>query len=150
MIGAIKKTLETGFVLDGFPRTVNQAEELDKALVSAGQKIDTVLNLKVDHEVVARRMTGRRSCPQCGAVYHIENLKPKVEGICDNDGAKLIQRPDDSLEVVSNRLKTYRRQTEPVVDYYEKNNMVCNIDANKDVDEVTDLVFENLYALVKA
>jgi adenylate kinase len=150
MISAIKKTLETGFVLDGFPRTVNQAEELDKALVSAGQKIDTVLNLKVNHEVVARRITGRRSCPQCGAVYHIESLKPKVGGICDNDGAKLIQRPDDSLEVVSNRLKTYRRQTEPVVDYYEKNNTVCNIDANKDVDEVTDLVFENLDALVKA
>jgi len=150
MVGAIKKTSETGFVLDGFPRTVNQAEELDKALVSAGQKIDTVLNLKVKREVVARRMTGRRSCPQCGAVYHIENLKPKVEGRCDNDGARLIQRLDDSLEVVANRLRTYRRQTEPVVDYYKKNNMVCDIDTNKDAGEVTDLIFENLDALVKA
>jgi adenylate kinase len=150
MVGAIKKAPETGFVLDGFPRTVNQAEELDKALVSAGQKIDTVLNLKVAHQVVARRMTGRRSCPQCGAVYHIENLKPKVEGICDNDGATLIQRPDDCLEVVANRLKTYHRQTEPVVDYYKKNNTVCDIDANEDADEVSELIFENLDALIKA
>jgi len=150
MVGAIKKAPETGFVLDGFPRTVNQAEELDKALVSAGQKIDTVLNLKVKREVVAQRMTGRRSCPQCGAVYHIENLKPKVEGICDNDGTTLIQRPDDCLEVVANRLKTYHRQTEPVVDYYKKNNTVCDIDANEDADEVSELIFVNLDALVKA
>ena len=150
MVGAIKNTSETGFVLDGFPRTVNQAEELDKALVSAGQKIDTVLNLKVKREVVAQRMTGRRSCPQCGAVYHIENLKPKVEGICDNDGTTLIQRPDDCLEVVANRLKTYHRQTEPVVDYYKKNNTICDIDANEDADEVSELIFENLDALVKA
>ena len=150
MVDAIKKTPETGFVLDGFPRTVNQAQELDKALFSAGQKIDTVLNLKVDHEVVARRMTGRKSCPQCGAVYHIKTLKPRVEGICDNDGAKLIQRPDDGLEVVANRLKTYQKQTEPVVVYYKKNNTVCGIDANRDADEVTDLIFENLDALIKA
>ncbi len=150
MVDAIKNTSETGFVLDGFPRTVNQAEELDKALVSAGQKIDTVLNLKVKREVAAQRMTGRRSCPQCGAVYHIENLKPKVEGICDNDGTTLIQRPDDCLEVVANRLKTYHRQTEPVVDYYKKNNTICDIDANEDADEVSELIFENLDALVKA
>jgi adenylate kinase len=94
-------------------------------------------------------MTGRRNCPQCGAVYHIENLKPKAEGICDNDGATLIQRPDDSLDVVANRLKTYHRQTEPVVDYYKKNNTVYDIDANKDADDVTALLFENLDALAK-
>jgi len=133
MVGAIKKVPEPGFVLDGFPRTINQAEELDKALVSAGQKIDTVL-----------------SCPQCGAVYHIKTLKPRVEGICDNDGAKLIQRPDDGLEVVANRLKTYQKQTEPVVVYYKKNNTVFDIDANRDADEVTNLIFENLDALIKA
>ena len=150
MVGAIKKVPEPGFVLDGFPRTVNQAEELDKALVSAGQKIDTVLNLKLDNHVVAQRLTGRRSCPQCGAVYHIKTLKPRVEGICDNDGAKLIQRPDDGLEVVANRLKTYQKQTEPVVFYYKKNNTVFDIDANRDADEVTDLIFENLDALIKA
>ena len=147
MSAAISKAARSGFVLDGFPRTVNQATELDKSLVCSGRKIDTVLNLKIDDEVVARRMTGRRSCPKCGAVYHIENLKPKVEGICDNDGARLIRRPDDSLEVVENRLKTYHQQTRPVVDYYKENNTVLNIDANKDANEVSVLVFENLDAL---
>ena len=96
-------------------------------------------------------MTGRRSCPQCGAVYHIERFKPKVEGMCDNDGTRLIQRPDDSDEVVANRLKTYHLQTEPVVDYYNKNNgIVYDIDANKDADEVSALVFEKLDALDRA
>jgi adenylate kinase len=147
MAGAIKKAAQGGFVLDGFPRTVNQAEQLDKSLACNGKRIDAVLNLKVDDRMVAERMTGRRSCPRCGAVYHIENLKPKAEGVCDNDGAALIQRPDDSLEVVANRLKTYHRQTEPVVDYYRKNNTVYDIDANKDADDVTALLFENLDVL---
>jgi adenylate kinase len=149
MAAAIKKTSKSGFVLDGFPRTVNQAERLDKSLACNGKKIDAVLNLKVDDRMVAERMTGRRSCPKCGAVYHIENLRPKIDGICDKDGTKLVQRPDDSLEVVTNRLKTYHRQTEPVVDYYRKNNTVYDIDANKDVNEVTALLFENLDAFAK-
>ncbi len=151
MAGAIKKAPEAGFILDGFPRTVNQADELDKSLASTNKKIDAVLNLKIDDRIVAERMTGRRSCPQCGAVYHIENLKPKVEEICDNDGARLVQRPDDSPEVVANRLKTYHQQTEPVVDYYRNSNnsAVYDIDANKDADEVSVLVFEKLDALVK-
>lgn len=150
MAGAIKKAPDTGFVLDGFPRTVNQAAELDKSLALAGQKIDAVLNLKVDDQVVAGRMTGRRGCPECGAIYHIEKLKPKVEGICDNDGTELIQRPDDSLEVVANRLKTYHQQTEPVVDYYKSNGTVYDIIADGSVDEVTDLVFKKLDALFLA
>ena len=149
MADEIKKAPKAGFVLDGFPRTVEQAGELDKALASNGQKIDIVLNLKVDDDVVAQRMTGRRSCPECGAVYHIENLKPKVEGICDNDGTELVQRTDDGLEVVANRLKTYHLQTEPVVDYYRNSSAVYDIDANKDADETTALVFEKLDSLVK-
>lgn len=149
MAGAIKKAPQAGFVLDGFPRTVNQADRLDKSLACNGKRIDVVLNLKVDDRMVAQRMTGRRSCPKCGAVYHIENLRPKAEGICDNDGSTLIQRSDDSLEVVKNRLKTYHRQTEPVVDYYRKNNTVCDIDANKDADDVTALLFENLGTFAK-
>ena len=148
MVGAIKKTPKSDFILDGFPRTIKQADELDKSLACSGQKMDVVLNLKIDDRIVAERMTGRRSCPQCGAVYHIENLKPKVEGICDNDGARLIQRPDDSLEVVENRLKIYHRQTEPVVDCYKKNNTVYDINANGDANEVSTLIFENLDALV--
>jgi adenylate kinase len=150
MAEAIKQTPDAGFILDGFPRTVNQATELAKSLASANQKMDVVLNLKIDDHVVVQRMTGRRSCTQCGAVYHIENLKPKVEGICDNDGTRLIQRPDDSAEVVANRLETYHQQTELVVDYYKKNSSaVFDIDANKSVDEVSALVFEKLDALAK-
>jgi adenylate kinase len=149
MVGAIKKAPQVGFVLDGFPRTVNQADRLDKALACSGKRIDAVLNLKVDDRIVAQRMAGRRSCPKCGAVYHIENLRPKVRGICDNDGTTLIQRPDDGFTVVANRLKTYHRQTEPVVDYYRKNNTVYDIDANKDVDDVTAQLIENLDTIAK-
>ena len=149
MIDAIKKAPEAGFILDGFPRTVNQAVELDKLLSLNEQEIDAVLNLKIDEKVITKRMTGRRSCPKCGAVYHIENLKPKVEGVCDNDGTKLIQRPDDSPKVVANRLKTYHHQTKPVVDYYKNNGTVYNIDANSSADEVSAHIFEKLDALVK-
>jgi len=148
MAGAIKKAADSGFVLDGFPRTVNQAVELDKALTLAGQKINAVLNLEVNDQLIVRRMAGRRSCPKCGAVYHVENLKPKAEGICDNDGAKLVQRPDDNAEVVAKRLKTYHQQTEPVVAYYKNNNTVYDIDANSTADEVTAAIFENLDAMV--
>ena len=151
MADAIRNAPDAGFILDGFPRTINQAVQLDKSLACSGQKIDAVLNLEIDDEVVVRRMTGRRSCPQCGAVYHVENLKPKVEGICDNDGTTLVQRSDDSAEVVANRLKTYHLQTEPVVDYYKKNSStVYDIDANKDADEVSASVFEKLEVLAKA
>jgi len=149
VIDEIKRTPSAGFVLDGFPRTVEQARELDKALAENGQKIDIVLNLKIDDNIVAQRMTGRRSCPKCGAVYHTENLKPKVEGICDNDGTELIQRPDDGPEVVANRLRTYHLQTEPVVDYYKNNQTVYDINANKNADETTALLFEKLDALVE-
>ncbi|MFA5238810.1 MAG: adenylate kinase [Phycisphaerae bacterium] len=149
MAGVIEKAPQAGFVLDGFPRTVNQAEKLDKSLASNGKKIDAILNLKVDDQKVAQRITGRRSCPKCGAVYHIENLRPKVEGICDKDGTKLTQRPDDSLEVVTARLRAYHQQTEPVVDYYKKNNTVYDIDADKNIDEVSVLLLKNLDALAE-
>lgn len=148
MVDAIKKAPDVGFILDGFPRTVNQATELTKSLAWANQKIDAVLNFKIDDQIVFQRMAGRRSCPQCGAVYHIETFKPKVEGVCDTDGAKLIQRPDDSGEVVANRLETYHLQTEPVIDYYKKNSStVYDFDAKKDAEEVSALVFVKLDAL---
>ena len=150
MAGAISKSPQSGFVLDGFPRTVEQAVELDKLLALTGKKIDVVVNLKIADEEVAARMTGRRSCPECGAVYHIENLKPKVEGKCDKDGTELIQRPDDSLEVVQSRLKTYHEQTEPVVDYYKNNGTVYGIDCGESADEVSELIFKRLNALVEA
>lgn len=144
MAAAIKKADSTGYILDGFPRTLVQSEELNKALAAAGKKIDIVLNLKADDEIVIKRITGRRSCPKCGAVYHIENLKPKVEGLCDKDAAELIQRLDDSREVVANRLRTYYAQTAPVAGFYQKDGLVCDIDANEDADEVTATIFEKL------
>lgn len=148
MAGAVKKAGH-GYVLDGFPRTVNQAQELDKALGTAGQKIEALLNLQIDDAVVASRMTGRRSCPKCGTVYHIENLKPKTPGKCDKDGSVLVQRPDDTSEVVAHRLKTYHAQTAPVIGYYQKQNLVVDLDAGKDIDEVTRVVFAKLDAINK-
>ena len=150
MAGAIEKAPQSGFVLDGFPRTVNQAIELSKHLTQSDNKIDLIINLTIDDQVVLSRMTGRRSCPQCGAVYHIENLKPKADGICDNDGMELVQRTDDTAEVVANRLETYHQQTEPVADYYKENGNVYNIEADKDIDVVTDLIFVKLDTLQKA
>ncbi|MEJ2701907.1 MAG: adenylate kinase [Sedimentisphaerales bacterium] len=147
MAKAIEKAPSAGYILDGFPRTVNQAVALDKALKAREQKIDAVLNLEVDDRIIEDRMTGRRSCPQCGAVYHIRNIKPKTPGVCDNDGAKLVQRPDDKPEVVAKRLETYHEQTEPLVGYYRDKGLVHDYDANKDADEVAALMFKTLDSL---
>ena len=148
MIGAIKKASPAGYVLDGFPRTVAQAEGLDGALKQAGEKIDAVVTLQVPDEAILDRMTGRRSCPECGAVYHVVNLKPKVDGQCDKGCGPLIQRKDDTPEVVSNRLKTYHEQTAAVVGYYEQQQgTILRVDANQSIDSVTEAVFKTLRAL---
>lgn len=149
MTKAIKKAPAAGFILDGFPRTLNQAVELDKSLGHNGQRIDAVLNLMIDDRVITKRMTGRRSCPKCGAVYHIDNLKPKVADTCDHDGTKLVQRLDDGPQVVANRLKTYHQQTEPLVNYYKKNGTFFDIDADRAPDKVSALISGKLDALVK-
>jgi adenylate kinase len=147
MIGAIKKASD-GYVLDGFPRTVAQGEGLDAALDKAGEKIDAIVNLQVPDDPIMARMTGRRSCPVCGAVYHIENIKPKVDGHCDKGCGELVQRKDDTPEVVSHRLKTYHEQTAAVVGYYQsKGNTILDIDANQDIDKVTADIFLKLDAL---
>jgi adenylate kinase len=141
MVKAINDLTLDGFILDGFPRTVNQATELDKALDNNGKKIDVVLNLEVNDTIIAERMSGRRSCPKCGAVYHLTNLKPKVEGVCDNDGEALIQRPDDDLDVVKKRLVTYHEQTMPVVGYYKGvGTAIHDIDANGGADIVDTVI----------
>jgi len=147
MVGAMKKA-GGGYVLDGFPRTVAQAEALDAALEKAGEQIDGIVNLVIDDQIIIGRMTGRRSCPKCGAVYHIENLKPKVDNICDKDGEPLVQRKDDKPEVVANRLKTYHEQTAAVVGYYTKTDKeIMTIDAAQSPEEVTASVFAKLDAL---
>lgn len=147
MAGAITKAPQAGYVLDGFPRTVNQAKELDKYLASDGRQIDAIVDLQIDDGIIMERMTGRRSCPKCGAVYHVKNLKPKVEGRCDHDGTELVQRPDDEPEVVKKRLETYHNQTEPVVKYYKQNGCVLELDAEGDADSVSAELFEMLDAL---
>jgi adenylate kinase len=150
MTGAIMKASKKGFVLDGFPRTINQARRLDESLAKAGHKIDAILNLKIDDKIIVKRITGRRSCPSCGAVYHIENMKPRKDNLCDKCGAALTQRPDDTEEVFASRLKNYYEQTAPVIDYYKANNTVYDIDSNKDSDEVAALMFEKLDAFSNA
>jgi adenylate kinase len=147
MVAAMKKAPK-GYVLDGFPRTTIQAEALDKALEKVGEKIDAIVNLVVDDALILPRMTGRRSCPKCGAVYHIETLKPKVEGKCDKGCGNLVQRLDDKAEVVTNRLKTYHEQTAVVVGYYEnKNAVIINVDAAQDINQVSSSIFQKLDSL---
>jgi len=141
MIDEISRAPKGGYVLDGFPRTVKQAAGLDEALDGKGQGIDAVVNLDVDEEAVVRRITGRRICPKCAAVYHVETLKPKVDNICDKDGVELVQRPDDTAEVVKTRLQNYNEQTAPLVDYYKSRNSVYDIDANGSAEEVKGRVF---------
>lgn len=141
MIDEISRAPASGYVLDGFPRTVKQAAGLDKALDGRGEGIDAVVNLDVDEEVIVRRITGRRICPKCAAVYHVENLKPKLDNVCDKDASELIQRPDDTAEVVKTRLKNYNEQTMPLVDYYKSKNSVYDIDANREAEAVRDKIF---------
>ena len=147
MIEAMRKA-GGGYVLDGFPRTVVQAEELDRALAEAGEEIGGIVNLQVPDEEILARLTGRRSCPQCGSVYHTENLKPEAEGICDRDGQTIVQRTDDKPEVVTDRLKTYHEQTAAVVGYYKgRGKTVIDIDATGVIEDVTASVFSKLDAL---
>lgn len=147
MSKAIKGAPDRGFVLDGFPRTVRQAEALDRALAKDDSSIDVVVNLQVSDDIVVDRITGRRSCPKCGAVYHVKNMPPKNEGICDHDGEALVQRPDDTAEVVKNRLATYYEQTEPVVSYYKAKRDVRDVPADGDPDAVAAVLFQELDAL---
>lgn len=135
----------TGLMLDGFPRTVPQGEALDKQLAAAGRPLDGVVVITCDDAPIVSRITGRRSCPKCGRVYHIEYLKPKNDGVCDDcAGIELVQRSDDNEEVVRDRLKAYYAQTEPVIDYYRKSGQVkvVEVDGNGTPDNVTGVLAE--------
>ena len=125
-----------GFLLDGFPRTIAQAEAFDKFLKSNGVKLDAALNVDVDASILIRRMVGRRVCKTCGATYHVEFNPSKVSGVCDNCGSPLIQRPDDTEETAVNRLKTYDEQTAPLLDFYSKQNLLKTVNGDQDVDKV--------------
>jgi adenylate kinase len=129
---------QDGFILDGFPRTVPQAEALDKQLSDLDRRITAVLLLDVPDEEVERRLSGRRVCVKNGHNYHVEFDPPKHDDVCDQDGSRLIQRDDDKPEVVRNRLKTYHEKTAPLVDYYDDQGLLKRIDGTRDQTEVHD------------
>lgn len=142
VIGLVRERLrqadvqEKGFLLDGFPRTVAQAEALEALLGELGQPLEAVLCLNVDPERLTKRLSLRRSCPACGAVYHLENRPPKVEERCDACGGQLVQRPDDVEETVRNRLAVYERQTAPLIRYYRERGLLREVDGERSIEEV--------------
>jgi len=134
-----------GFILDGFPRSIPQAEALDRMLKEVGKKIDIAINFDVPEDELILRISGRRSCPKCGAMYHIKFSPPKTDGICDKCGERLYQRADDNETTVKNRLKVYNDQTAPLIDYYSKAGILKNIAAG---GGTPDSVFEKVKDLL--
>jgi adenylate kinase len=136
-----KDDCNTGYVLDGFPRTIPQAEVLDKAVAELGEHIDYAINVEVPDENIVNRMSGRRACLACGATYHVVHVPPKKEGICDRCGKELVLRDDDKPETVKKRLSVYHEQTQPLIDYYAQKNILKEVDGTKDMNDVfSDIV----------
>lgn len=135
-----KDDCKDGFILDGFPRTINQADGLTKVLASEGKKIDLCLVVDADEKALIDRLTGRRVCSKCQEPYHITNLKPKKEGICDKCGGELIQRKDDTIEVIKDRLSVYHKETEPLIEYYEKLGVIKRVDGFDPIEKSLDTI----------
>ncbi|GAB1613256.1 adenylate kinase [Mammaliicoccus lentus] len=151
-IGIVRERLaeedaKKGFLLDGFPRTVEQADALNDILSSLGREVDAVINIQVPEEELMNRLTGRRICEVCGTTYHLVFNPPKVEGICDLDGGKLYQREDDNPETVANRLSVNVKQTKPLLDFYENQGVLKNIDGSREIENVTEDVIQILETL---
>ncbi|MCC3378104.1 adenylate kinase [Paenibacillus farraposensis] len=149
-IGIVEERLQQpdckkGFLLDGFPRTLVQAEALDQILGRLNTKLDNVINLKVDRDKLLVRITGRRVCKSCGSSYHVVFNPPKVEGICDKDGGELYQRPDDNEDSVRTRLDEYSNKTAPLLTFYENQNLLRHIDGEQDIDVVS----QNIVSLLR-
>ncbi|HHY20982.1 MAG TPA: adenylate kinase [Bacilli bacterium] len=153
-IGIVQERLsepdcEGGFLLDGFPRTVAQAEALDSMLASMNRKVDYVINVDVPEEILMDRLTGRRVSPTSGRTYHVIFNPPKVEGVCDVDGSQLIQRDDDKPETVKKRLEVNVKQAQPLIDFYSKKEILRNINGQQEIDKVfteIDLLLKGLHA----
>lgn len=137
---------KNGFVLDGFPRTIPQAEALDEALKGLGEAMDYAIDVDVPDENIINRMSGRRACLDCGATYHIVTIPTKVEGICDACGSKVVLREDDKPETVQKRLEVYHAQTQPLIDYYKKQNILKSVDGTQPMEEVFRAIVEILGA----
>lgn len=135
-----------GYVLDGFPRTIPQAECLDKALADMNDSMDYAINIDVPDENIITRMGGRRACVGCGATYHVVNIPPKKEGICDRCGGELILRDDDKPETVKKRLDVYHEQTQPLIDYYTKKGIIKDVDGTQQMDDVFNAIVKILGA----
>lgn len=149
-IGLVKERLsrddcKDGYLLDGFPRTMVQAEALTELSTEIGRPITNVLNIVVPESILIDRICGRRVCKVCGAPYHVRNMKPKVEGVCDLCGGELVQRKDDNEETLKSRLSEYHKQTEPLIAYYTKLGVVADIDGTKDLD----LLLDDIKAILK-
>lgn len=147
VIGIVSERLKqkdalSGFVLDGFPRTCEQAESLDSSLKNLGIPLDLAIYFKTSLAVIIRRLSGRRICSKCGKTYHMTNFKPKVQGICDDCGADLMQRPDDREEAIENRLKVYEKQTSPLIDYYKKKKNLAEVSGDMEVSELNHALDE--------
>lgn len=148
-VGIVKERIseddaKKGFLLDGFPRTIEQAEALNNIMSELDRNIDAVINIEVPEEELMNRLTGRRICEKCGTTYHLVFNPPKVDGVCDIDGGKLYQRKDDNTETVSNRLSVNVKQSKPILEYYDEKGVLKNIDGAKDIDEVTKDVIDIL------
>ena len=133
-----------GFLLDGFPRTIEQAEALNEIMQELDRKIDAVINIEVAEEELMNRLTGRRICEKCGTTYHLVFNPPKVDGICDLDGGKLYQREDDNPETVANRLNVNVKQSKPILEFYDNKKVLKNIDGSRDIKVVTEDVIDIL------
>ena len=137
---------ENGYVLDGFPRTIPQAEALDKALEAKGQKMDYAIDVDVPDENIVKRMGGRRACVKCGATYHVVFAAPKTEGVCDTCGEDLVLRDDDKPETVQKRLGVYHEQTQPLIDYYKNEGVLAEVDGTLDMEDVFQAIVKILGA----
>lgn len=135
-----------GYVLDGFPRTIPQAESLEAALEKRGEKIDYAINVEVPDENIIHRMSGRRACLNCGATYHVVHIPTKVEGICDRCGSELVLRDDDKPETVKKRLDVYHEQTQPLIEFYSQRGVLVNVDGTRDMEVVFADIVEILGA----